>query len=196
MTAPHLRQGPPKSPLLTHSLTGIPGAGTLSDTVTQWPIGSLLHTEQVPLGMSKPTELPALAQFVTATAGRNMTRPAYVAVVIGVLTMVLLTVDPAYNAAHHWVDAVLWACLAFFVFEWVVRVRHAVLSGTGIAYLASARGLLDAACALAVPLALTARRQSSNRLAAGRALGREGGSRGFRACGSCAGCWCWNPDRC
>jgi voltage-gated potassium channel len=105
--------------------------------------------------MSKPIELPALAQFVTATTHRNMTRPAYAAVVIGVLAMVLFTVDPAYNAAHHWVDAVLWACLAFFVFEWVVRVRHAVLSGTGIAYLASARGLLDAACALAVPLALS-----------------------------------------
>jgi len=33
----------------------------------------------------------------------------------GVLMMILLTVDPAYEAAHHWVDAVLWACLAFFV---------------------------------------------------------------------------------
>ena len=28
--------------------------------------------------------------------------------------MVLLTVNPAYEAAHRWVDAVLWPCLAFF----------------------------------------------------------------------------------
>ncbi len=54
--------------------------------------------------MSKPLVPPALAQFVTATASRNMTRPAYLAVAVGVVTMVLLTVDPAYEAAHHWVD--------------------------------------------------------------------------------------------
>ncbi len=34
------------------------------------------------------------------------------------------TVDPAYEAAHHWVDAVLWMCLVYFVFEWLVRLRH------------------------------------------------------------------------
>jgi len=104
--------------------------------------------------MSKPLVLHALAQFVAATAGRNMTKAAYAAVGVGVLTMILLTVDPAYETAHHWVDGVLWACLAFFVFEWLVRVRHAVLSGHGPAYLTSGRGLLDSACALAVPGAI------------------------------------------
>ena len=77
--------------------------------------------------MSKPHFYPALEQFVAATAGRNMTKAAYVAVLAGVVMMVLLTVNPAYEAAHHWVDSVLWACLAFFVFEWVVRLRHAFL---------------------------------------------------------------------
>ena len=104
--------------------------------------------------MTKPLVIPALAQFVTATAGRNMTRPAYVAVAVGVVMMVLLTVDPAYEAAHHWVDAVLWACLAFFVFEWVVRLRHAVLTQRGWTYALSGRGLVDAAAAAAIPLAL------------------------------------------
>ena len=55
------------------------------------------------LAMSKPLAFPALAQFAAATTGRNMTRPAYVAVASGVIMMVLLTVDPAYEAAHHWV---------------------------------------------------------------------------------------------
>ena len=97
--------------------------------------------------MTKPLVTPALAQFVTATAGRNMTRPAYVAVAVGVVMMVLLTVDPAYEAAHHWVDAVLWACLAFFVFEWVVRLRHAFVTKREWSYLASGRGLVDAVAA-------------------------------------------------
>jgi voltage-gated potassium channel len=104
--------------------------------------------------MSKPRLFPALALFMAATAGRNMTRPAYVAVLVGVAMMVLLTVDPAYEAAHHWVDAVLWACLAFFVFEWVVRLRHAVQLHRGWTYALSGRGLLDALSAAAIPLAL------------------------------------------
>jgi voltage-gated potassium channel len=91
---------------------------------------------------------------MVATAGRNMTRTGYVAVLSGVVMMVLLTVDPAYEAAHHWVDAVLWACLAYFVFEWLVRLRHAVLAQRGWAYGLSGRGLLDAVSAAAIPLAL------------------------------------------
>jgi voltage-gated potassium channel len=104
--------------------------------------------------MSKPLVFPALAQFMAATAGRNMTRPAYVAVTAGVAMMVLLTVDPAYEAAHHWVDAVLWACLAFFVFEWVARLRHAYLAQRLWSYAFSGRGLVDAVGAAAIPMAL------------------------------------------
>src|SRR5216683_1258134 len=104
--------------------------------------------------MSKRLVHPALAQFINATAGRNMTKAAYVAVTIGVGMMVLLTVSPAYEAAHRWVDGVLWACLAYFVFEWAVRLRHAVRSQRGWAYGLSVRGLVDAAGAVAVPLAI------------------------------------------
>jgi voltage-gated potassium channel len=104
--------------------------------------------------MSKPLALSALAQFVAATAGRNMTKAAYVAVATGVAAMMILTVDPAYQAARHWVDALLWACLVFFVFEWVVRLRRAFLAQRGWAYAISGRGLVDAVAALAVPLAL------------------------------------------
>ena len=104
--------------------------------------------------MFKPVVFPALARFVAATAGCNMPKAAFVAVATGLSMMVLLTVDPAYEAAHHWVDALLWACLAFFVFEWVVRLRQAVLAQRGWAYAVSSRGLIDAAAAAAVPLAL------------------------------------------
>jgi voltage-gated potassium channel len=104
--------------------------------------------------MSKPQVLTPFAPFVAATAGRNMTKPAYAAVAIGVLAMVLVTIDPAYEAAHRWVDGVLWACLAFFAFEWLVRIRHAVRSERGFAYQVSGRGLIDAASAIAVPAAM------------------------------------------
>jgi voltage-gated potassium channel len=99
--------------------------------------------------MSKPLE-----QFVAATAGRNMTKAAYVAISTGVAMMILLTVDPAYEAAHHWVDALLWACLVFFLFEWVVRLRHGFRAHRGWNYALSGRGLVDAAGAIAVPLAM------------------------------------------
>jgi voltage-gated potassium channel len=104
--------------------------------------------------MSKQLVFPGLAEFAAATTRRNMTKAAYVAVACGVGMMVLLTVDPAYEAAHHYVDAVLWGCQAFFVFEWVVRLRHAFRSGRRWGYVLSFRGLVDAVSAVAVPLAM------------------------------------------
>ena len=103
-----------------------------------------------------PTRLvfPALAQFVSATAGRNMTKVAYVAVTAGVAMMVVLTITPADQSAHYGVHAVLWACLAYFVFEWVVRLRATAKRGRGWSYALSGSGLVDAAGALAVPLAM------------------------------------------
>jgi voltage-gated potassium channel len=104
--------------------------------------------------MPTPPASAVLAQFMTATAGRNMTKAAYVAVATGIAMMILLTVDPAYQAAYRWIDALLWACLAFFIFEWVVRLRHAVRTHRGLTYALSGRGLVDAAGAAAVPVAL------------------------------------------
>jgi len=91
---------------------------------------------------------------MSATAGRNMTTAAYVAVTIGVAVMVLLTIAPAYEAAHHWVDAVLWACWAYFAFEWAVRLRHAEQTQRTWAYAISGRGLVDAVAAMAIPAAM------------------------------------------
>src|ERR1700742_4262558 len=104
--------------------------------------------------MSKAPVSSALAQFVAATTGRNMTRAARTAVVAGVALMILLTVDPAYDLLHRWINALLWVCLAFFVFEWVIRLRHAVVTERLPAYPLSVRGLVDTASALAVPVVL------------------------------------------
>src|SRR3954469_5108590 len=83
-----------------------------------------------------------------------MTRVARIVVAIGLLMMLVVTVDPAYEAVQHWVDAVLWGCLAFFIFEWIVRLQHAIRSGRALGYAVSFRGLVDAAAAIAVPLAI------------------------------------------
>jgi voltage-gated potassium channel len=117
------------------------GSGFLSPTGARFP-------------MPTPLASAVLAQFMTATAGRNMTKAAYVAVATGVAMMILLTVDPAYEVAHHWIDALLWACLVFFIFEWVVRLRHLFRRHRGLAYALSGHGLVDAAGATAVPIAL------------------------------------------
>src|SRR5581483_8190440 len=106
--------------------------------------------------MSQPSVFPSLSEFVAATAGRNMTRAAYLAVSCGVVMLVLLTVDPVYAAIHQLIGALLWACLVFFVFEWLIRLRHAARTGRRAAYVVSFRGIVDAASALAVPVALAA----------------------------------------
>jgi voltage-gated potassium channel len=54
--------------------------------------------------MSRRLVLSALAQFTAKAAGRNMPTAA------GVAAMVVLTVAPAYEMAHRWVDAALWTC--------------------------------------------------------------------------------------
>jgi voltage-gated potassium channel len=112
-------------------------------------------TDQAPLNpMSKRLVLSALAQFVAKTAGRNMTKVAYVAVAVGVSTMILLTVAPVFEAAHSWIGMVLWLCLVYFVFEWLVRLRHMANEGRLRLYLFSSSGVVDALGALAVPVAL------------------------------------------
>jgi voltage-gated potassium channel len=107
--------------------------------------------------MPGPSDASAFQRFVTATAtGRNMTSAAYAAVTAGVAAIVLLTVDPAYAALHYLIHTLLWACLAYFVFEWVVRLRHAFRIDRRWAYTSSLRGVVDAVSALAVPVALVA----------------------------------------
>jgi voltage-gated potassium channel len=106
--------------------------------------------------MSKSSTFPAFDQFVTATTGHNMTMIARIAVICGVAMMVLLTVDPAYAAVHSSVDGLLWACLAFFVLEWAIRLRHALRAGCHWAYIFSFRGIVDAVSALAIPIAFAA----------------------------------------
>lgn len=103
--------------------------------------------------MSRPHAL-AFAQFLVATTARGTTKAATIAVAIGLAMMLILTTAPVYEAAHHWVDAILWACVAFFIFEWVVRLQYAIRVRRALGYVVSGRGLVDAIAAAAVPLAI------------------------------------------
>jgi len=172
-----------------------PRLGTLgTGHARKWPY-QLPSATVARLPMSKPPAFPALAQFVAATAGRNMTNAAYLAVSAGVVMMLVLTVAPAYEAAHHWVDAVLWACLAFFLFEWVVRLRHAFRRGAG----GATRCRSAAWWTRSPPWPFRSPSFSApvpNQRGCWACSGCSRWCRGFRGCGSCAGCWCWNPARC
>src|SRR5260370_37546499 len=83
-----------------------------------------------------------------------MTNAGFVAVPVGGGALLLLTAAPAYEAAHLWVDAVLWACWAYFLFEWAVRLRHARALQRGFGYSMSVRGLVAAVAVIAGPWAL------------------------------------------
>ena len=87
-------------------------------------------------------------------SGRRVTAVSYAVVAAGLFALVILTVDPAYEAAHRWVEAALWACLAFFAFEWLARLVHAIRARRGLAYAVSGGGLVDAGAAIAVPAAI------------------------------------------
>src|SRR5712671_3699774 len=103
--------------------------------------------------MPKPFPL-ALASLMAATTARGVTKTSYVAIAVGLVTVLVLSVDPAYQAAHRGIEAILWTCAAFFIFEWAVRLQYAIRMRRLFAYAVSIRGLVDTAAALAAPLAM------------------------------------------
>ena len=113
--------------------------------------------------MPKPPVLAVFSKFATVTADQAMTRASYVAVIVGLAGLTILTTKPAFGISHWWVEGLLRAALAFFIWEWLVRLTYAFRAGRLHAYALSARGVVDAASALAVPVALTlgARPQSA-----------------------------------
>jgi voltage-gated potassium channel len=100
--------------------------------------------------------LAAFFRFAEAMAGRRMTVVGHVAVALGLAAILILTVDPAYQAGQIWVEAVLWLCLAYFICEWVIRLIDAQKRRRLSIYVVSGRGLLDAVSAVGIPLAVAA----------------------------------------
>lgn len=106
--------------------------------------------------MAKPPLLSRMSRLAAVSADRAMTRASYFAVLVGLIGLTTLSIDPAYGISHGWVQALLRAALAFFIWEWLVRLLATWRTGTLLRYVLSGRGLVDAVAALAVPTALTA----------------------------------------
>ncbi len=107
---------------------------------------------QLRMSTTSLSTLPS--RFVASTVGHGMTLPSYLALTLGLIGLVILTFDPKYELAHHWVEVLLWLCQAFFAMEWIVRLRDASRTETLGKYLLSARGIIDAVAALAAPIAV------------------------------------------
>lgn len=105
--------------------------------------------------MSKLPFTASFASLTAATASRAMTGATYLAIAIGLIGLTLLTVGPSINQLR-WIEGLLFVALVFFIWEWLVRLAHARRDGKLTAYVLSLRGLIDAASALAVPVALLA----------------------------------------
>src|SRR4029078_5338033 len=111
---------------------GLPAGGHFADHRSRYGSTGIqfqFPPSGAPHPMSKRLVLSALAQFTAKTAGRNMTKAAYAAVAAGVAAMAALTTVPPHEAVHRGVVAVLWMCLGYFVFEWLVRLRHMARQG-------------------------------------------------------------------
>src|SRR5258708_30715406 len=104
--------------------------------------------------MSRPFIFPYLAQLAANMSGRRMIAVSYLIVAAGLIALMILTVDPAYEAAHRWVEAALWACLAFFAFEWLARLVRAIRAPRGWTYAVSGGGLVAATAAMPGPVPL------------------------------------------
>lgn len=104
--------------------------------------------------MTDSAALSVVARLAAVTADRAMTRASYLAVAAGLVGLTALTVDRSYGISHRWVQAVLWAALAYFIWEWLVRAAYALRDNRLLAYVVSIRGLIDALAAAAVPAAL------------------------------------------
>ena len=104
------------------------------------------------------SKLPLLPRLVSETRSGatswQPTRMTHVALLLGVIALLALTIDPVYTAARLWLELVLWCCLACFVWEWLIRLYYARTKNNTRRYLLSAGGMIDTVSAIAVPIAL------------------------------------------
>jgi voltage-gated potassium channel len=96
------------------------------------------------------------SRFVAMTVGRGMTLTSYIALALGLVGLIILTFDPKYELAHHWVESLLWLCQAYFALEWILRLREAARTDTLRKYLLGGRGFVDTLAAVAAPVAVIA----------------------------------------
>jgi voltage-gated potassium channel len=98
----------------------------------------------------------ALREHSEAVAAGKVTPACYVSVVSGTGILLFLTLDTSYTLLEGTIGGVIWINIAYFVWEWAVRVRHAVQQRELRSYLLSAGGFIDGLCSVAIPAAVLA----------------------------------------
>jgi voltage-gated potassium channel len=103
------------------------------------------------------TRLPgALRDYTAAVAQGKVTLANYVSVITGTGILLFLTLDHSYMLTHQTIGGIIWINIAYFIWEWVVRLRYAAQQRELRSYLLSGMGFVDAVSAAAIPLAIAA----------------------------------------
>lgn len=95
----------------------------------------------------------ALESFAAGTIAGQRRGATYLAVTAGLATMLAPTMTRTASVQGVWIQVVLYLCVAFFFWEWVVRLVHAARNRNLQSYCLSVQGVIDAISALAVPVA-------------------------------------------
>ncbi len=98
----------------------------------------------------------AFRHYVSALAAGKVTLASYVSVISGTGILLFLTLDTSYALAHQTIGGIIWINIAYFVWEWAVRIRHAAQQRELRSYLLSGNGFVDWVSAIAIPLAIAA----------------------------------------
>jgi voltage-gated potassium channel len=106
--------------------------------------------------MWKTRLLVALRDHASAVAEGKVTAASYVSVISGTGILLFLTVDHSYLVADRIIGGIIWINIAYFIWEWAVRVRHAAQQGELRSYLLSGSGMVDGISSVAIPVAIAA----------------------------------------
>lgn len=89
-------------------------------------------------------------------AAGKVTLTEYVSVISGTGILLFSTLETSYTLAHRVVEGVIWINIAYFAWEWLVRLHQAAQQRELRAYVLSAGGFIDLISAVAIPLAILA----------------------------------------
>ncbi len=130
--------------------------------------------------MLRTRVLDAFRDYISAVAAGKVTLADYVSVISGTGILLFLTLDTSYALTHQTIGGVIWINIAYFVWEWAVRLRHAAQQRELRSYLLSASGFVDWVSAIAIPLAIVAGVAAAHGVPARRHLASEDRARHFR----------------
>jgi len=98
----------------------------------------------------------ALRNYTSAVAAGKVTLANYISVFTGTGILLFLTLDTSYALTHQTIGGIIWINIAYFIWEWVVRLRYAAQRRELRSYVLSGMGFVDVVSAIAIPLAIAA----------------------------------------